>query len=74
MFGKNCDLFLSFYDLFAAREYIGFHGCILTPYIAGSKGREVNLMGEYMVEEYIKFVNGEPSSYNVTEEMLKTMA
>lgn len=30
-------------------------------------------MAEYMAEEYVKFVNGEPSSYNVTEEMLKTM-
>ncbi len=48
--------------------------CILTPHIAGSKGNEVRRMAEYMIEEYKKFVSGEPCCYEVTEKMLETMA
>ena len=48
--------------------------CILTPHIAGSKGKEVNRMAEYMVEEYLKFIEGEPPLYNITEKMLETMS
>ena len=47
---------------------------ILTPHIAGSSGNEVMRMGEYMLSEFRAFVSGEPLSYEVTEEMLKTMA
>lgn len=48
--------------------------CILTPHIAGSAGKEVRRMGEYMKEEYKKFIQNEPCKYEVTLEMLKTMA
>ena len=48
--------------------------CILTPHIAGSAGNEVRRMGEYMKEEYKKFIQNEPCKYEVTLEMLKTMA
>lgn len=48
--------------------------CILTPHIAGSSGNEVQRMGEYMKEEYKKFIQNEPCKYEVTLEMLKTMA
>lgn len=48
--------------------------CILTPHIAGSWGLEFRRMGEYMKKEYEKFINGEPTKYEVTLEMLKTMA
>ena len=48
--------------------------CILTPHIAGSWGLEIRRMGEYMKKEYEKFINGQPTKYEVTLEMLKTMA
>ena len=48
--------------------------CILTPHIAGSLGNEVQRMGAYMVAEYENFTQGKPCQYEVTLEMLKTMA
>ena len=48
--------------------------CLITPHIAGSAGNEVRRMGEYMMEEYIRFTSGQPCTYEVTEDMLKTMA
>lgn len=47
-------------------EFYSLPNCILTPHIAGSKGKEVNRMAEYMEEEYIKFINNKPTDYNVT--------
>lgn len=43
--------------------------CILTPHIAGSSGDEVHRMAEFMLEEFKN-----PGKYEVTFEMLKTMA
>lgn len=43
--------------------------CILTPHIAGSSGDEVHRMAEYMLCEF-----KDPGKYEVTLEMLKTMA
>ena len=48
--------------------------CFMTPHIAGSNGREVERMSEYMVEEFKKFTNNEPTNYEVTLKMLETMA
>ena len=48
--------------------------CILTPHIAGSSGNEVRRMGEYMRQEYQNFLANKPCKYEVTLEMLKTMA
>lgn len=48
--------------------------CILTPHIAGSEGNEVRRMGQYMLEQYKAFCAGEPCKYEVTKEMLATMA
>lgn len=48
--------------------------CVLTPHIAGSAGNEVRRMGEYMRREYQSFLKNEPCKYEVTLEMLKTMA
>ena len=55
-------------------EFYTLPNCILTPHIAGSAGYEVQRMGEYMKEEYKKFIQNEPCKYEVTLEMLKTMA
>lgn len=46
----------------------------LTPHIAGSSGDEVHRMAEYMYEECKHFIDGEPTKWEVTSEMLKTMA
>ena len=48
--------------------------CILTPHIAGSSGSEVRRMAEYMYEEYDSFIQNKPCRFEVTAEMLKTMA
>ena len=48
--------------------------CLLTPHIAGSAGYEVSRMGEYMLEEYRKFLTGAVCKYEVTSKMLETMA
>lgn len=48
--------------------------CILTPHIAGSSGNEVHRMAEYMLREYLACMENKPTKYEVTLEMLKTMA
>ncbi len=48
--------------------------CFMTPHIAGSLGGEVVRMAEYMVSEFEKYIAGEPCRYEVTAEMLETMA
>ena len=48
--------------------------CILTPHIAGSSGDEVKRMADYMREEYQNFIQNKPCRFEVTAEMLKTMA
>lgn len=47
---------------------------IVTPHIAGSLGKEVVRMAEYMMDDAEKIDNGESPLYEVTLEMLKTMA
>ncbi|MGN0535569.1 MAG: NAD(P)-dependent oxidoreductase [Eubacterium sp.] len=47
---------------------------IVTPHIAGSLGKEVVRMAEYMVDEAMRIDNNEGPLYEVTWEMLKTMA
>ncbi len=55
-------------------ELYTLENCILTPHIAGSSGNEIRRMGEYMEKEYESFVHNKPCKYEVTLEMLKTMA
>ena len=47
---------------------------VLTPHIAGSNGNEVGRMATYMLEEFRRTRDGEPTRYGVSLEMLKTMA
>ena len=47
---------------------------VLTPHIAGSIGDEVQRMSLYMLEEYRRFAAGEPGRYEITPDMLATMA
>lgn len=55
-------------------EFYTLDNCILTPHIAGSSGNEVQRMGAYMKEEYKNFIENKPCKYEVTLDMLKTMA
>ena len=48
--------------------------CVLTPHIAGSGGGEVHRMSEYMLAEFTSYLQGKPCRYEVTREMLETMA
>ena len=48
--------------------------CFLTPHIAGSLESETHRMAEYIIEEYERFISGEPCLYEVSEKMLETMA
>ncbi len=48
--------------------------CILTPHIAGSLGNEVWRMSAYMADEFALYLSGAPTRYEVTEQMLATMA
>ena len=47
---------------------------VLTPHIAGSSGKEVVRMAEYMLDEYRLYVKNEPTKYSVSLKMLETMA
>ncbi len=55
-------------------DFYKLDNCFLTPHIAGSSGKEIARMGEYMVEAYKQFRGNMPSKYEVTSEMLSTMA
>lgn len=46
----------------------------LSPHLAGSIGNEVQRMGEFMFAEYEALASGKPVKYEVTLEMLATMA
>jgi len=46
----------------------------LTPHIAGSIGKEIQRMGEYMCEEFISYSEGKETRFEITKERLETMA
>ena len=48
--------------------------CFLTPHIAGSLGNELARMASYMADEVERYTEPLPCKYEVTAEMLKTMA
>ncbi len=55
-------------------ELLSLENVFLTPHIAGSSGGELERMGDYMLDQYEKYISGEPCEYEVTEKMLATMA
>ncbi len=46
----------------------------LSPHIAGSLGNEVARMGDYMADEFFRWINGDKTNWGVTLKMLETMA
>lgn len=55
-------------------ELLHLPNVFLTPHIAGSSGKEVERMAEYMFDDYMRYINGTPLLYEVTLKMLSTMA
>ena len=55
-------------------ELYSLDNCILTPHIAGSAGNEVHRMAEYMLNDFESYINGRLLKYEVTVNMLQTMA
>lgn len=54
--------------------FLSMENVYLTPHIAGSAGDECMRMGAYMLEEAERLQNGERTKWEVSMEMLKTMA
>lgn len=48
--------------------------CFITPHIAGSMGNEVHRMARYMADEFFRWQAGQEPMWQVTAEMLSTMA
>ena len=55
-------------------ELYTLENVFLTPHIAGSAGDEVARMGEYMLDEFRRFSASNSCFYEVTRNMLSTMA
>ncbi len=55
-------------------ELYTLENCIFTPHIAGSRGNELQRMSAFILEEYENYIAGKPCQYQVTLEMMKTMA
>lgn len=47
---------------------------IITPHIAGSLGNETERMADYMIEQFVNYINGKSTKYEITKDILKTMA
>ena len=47
---------------------------LMTPHLAGSLGDEVMRMGEYMLEECERYLDGKPLAFDVSMSMLEHMA
>ena len=58
----------------SGNKFYSLNNVVLSPHIAGSQGNEVHRMAKYMVEEYSRFSKGDKPLYEVSLEMLKTMA
>lgn len=58
----------------AEGRFFDLPNVFLTPHIAGSQGDEILLQADYAIAEFERYLSGDPLRYNVTEQMLETMA
>ena len=58
----------------AGSPFYALPNCVLTPHIAGSSGQEVRRMAAWIWEEFLRYREGTPCRYEVTEKMLEVMA
>lgn len=54
--------------------YYTYENIFLSPHIAGSEAHERRRMSLYMTKELERYINGEPTLYEVSLKMLETMA
>ena len=47
---------------------------VLTPHISGSHGPECQRLGRYMVDEFRRYLAGEPLRWQITRELAKNLA
>jgi phosphoglycerate dehydrogenase-like enzyme len=47
---------------------------LYTPHIAGSLGPECGRLGQYMVQEFKRYLAGEPLQWQITREMVARLA
>lgn len=47
---------------------------VITPHIAGSLGNETERMAYFMIKEFENYINGSETKYEITENMLSTIA
>jgi phosphoglycerate dehydrogenase-like enzyme len=47
---------------------------VLTPHIAGSAGPECQRLGYYMLQEFQRYLAGEPLKFQITKEAAARMA
>ena len=55
-------------------ELYSMKNVFLTSHIAGSMSRERERMGEYIIDEFLRYLKGDVLRYSVTMDMLRTMA
>lgn len=58
----------------AGSELYNQENIILTTHIAGSMGKEIGRIGQYIAEEARRYARGEKLKYEISRESLKTMA
>lgn len=58
----------------ADNPLLSLDNVILTPHIAGSTGNEVHRLSQYVIDDFLRITSGNEPLYEVTGEMLATMA
>ena len=55
-------------------EFFNMDNVFISPHQAGAKNNECLWLGEFITDEYLRFIRGEPTRSEVTGDMLATMA
>lgn len=55
-------------------KLLQLRNCFLTPHMAGSQKNEVQRLGDYIAEEFARYMQDKPLKYEVKKEMLNKMA
>ena len=58
----------------ASSRLLSLPNVVLTPHIAGSQGQECQRLGQYMVEEFKRYLAGEPLHWQITRELAAKLA